>query len=306
MPKVDIGIATYGIAASEWWAGVMGNLLSEQKGGIDIGRIHAISSALPDHNKNYILDDRQGVASAEEKGRNERTDANRSAIVAAAAGGGKLPGGFLHGDADWLFFMDDDTVPPDGALSQLLSLGRDIVGGLVFLAKPPHNPTVYFRRDDGLYSALWNYTPGALMEVDSIGMACTLIHRSVFERIVEAYQLFQRPNGSIMPILASQVSGKIGRGEGMIEVVDGVLHMPVEPVPADDKRPWPFFAMEYGRTEDHHFAELCAGIGIHPWLDTSIVCDHFKLKAVNRVAHKMMVESLEVDYGDKEVNELAG
>jgi hypothetical protein len=64
--------------------------------------------------------------------------------------------------------------------------------------------------------------------------------------------------------------------------------------------------MEYGRTEDHHFCELARAIGIRPWLDTSIVCDHFKLKAVNRVAHQMMVEQLQVDFGDEQTNELAG
>lgn len=45
---------------------------------------------LPDYNKNYILDDR----------RLSRTDHNRN----------KIAGGFVHGDSDWLWFLDDDTV----------------------------------------------------------------------------------------------------------------------------------------------------------------------------------------------------
>ena len=57
--------------------------------------------------------------------------------------------------------------------------------------------------------------------------------------------------------------------------------------------------MEFGRTEDHHFCELLNDIGIRPWLDTTIVCDHWKLKAVNRVAHKIMVDHMDVDYGEK-------
>lgn len=305
MTKVDIGIATYGAAASEWWSRVMAELLREQKAGIEIGRIHAISSALPDHNKNYVVDDRRGIAPEGEKARNERTDANKSTIVGASANGRVRSGGFLHGDADWIFFMDDDTAPPQGALGQLLSLGRDIVGGLYFLAKPPHNPIAYMQGADGLYSALWKYPHGALMEVDSIGMGCTLVHRSVYERIMREFELFQRPNGTLMPVLRSQVHGR-GPGKGETEVVEGVLRMPLRPVSHEDERAWPFYAMEYGRTEDHHFCELARAIGIRPWLDTSIVCDHFKLKAVNRVAHQMMVEQLQVDFGDEQTNELAG
>ncbi|MGH2621526.1 MAG: glycosyltransferase family 2 protein [Anaerolineales bacterium] len=305
MTKVDIGVATYGYTSHEWWSNVMVNLLSEQSEQLQIGRIHAIASALPDHNKNYIIDDRKGVGSAEQKDRNERTDANKSTIVGASANGSLRQAGFLSGDADWIFFMDDDTVPPKGALTQLVSLGREFVGGLYFLAKPPHNPIAYYRGENGLYMALWNYPHGALTQVDSIGMGCTLVHRSVYEKIMDAYELFQRPNGSVLPILRSDVHGHNGPRPQRTEVREGVLHMPVYSLDPEDKRPWPFYAMEYGRTEDHHFCELSGGIGIRPWLDTTIICDHYKLKAVNRVAHQMMVEAMPVDYGEERANELS-
>jgi len=295
--RVDIGVATYGFIAQEWWKSVTVELLREQANGLEIGELRVVSSALPDHNKNYLVDDRRGIASAEEKGRNERTDANKSTIA----------GGFLAGRADWLFLMDDDTVPPPGCLRRLLDLGRDFVGALYFLAKPPHNPIAYFRKEGGVYAALWNYPHGALMQVDSIGMGCTLLHRSVFEKVMEAYQVFQRPNGSLVPVMREHVEGVVPpepRG-AEARVVDGVLEMPVTLRDPDDNRPWPFYAMEYGRTEDHHFCELTGSVGIRPWLDTSLVCDHFKLKAVNRTAHRMMVDSMPVDYGDEQVNELA-
>jgi hypothetical protein len=305
MTKVDIAISTYGQAPSEWWSKVMGNLLQEQKNGLDIGRIHAVSSALPDHNKNYLIDDRRGVAPPEMKGRNEKTDANKSAIVGASANGVPQVGGFLHGDADYVFFMDDDTVPPDGAIMQLVDLGREVAGGLYFLAKPPHNPIAYYRQEDGLYAALWRYVPGALQEVDSIGMGCTLVHRSVYEKLMDEYEVFERPTGSLMPILRSKVHGRVSRTmRTETEVKNGVLHMPVTPMEEGEKRPWPFYSMEFGRTEDHHFCELINDIGIRPMLDTTIVCDHWKLKAVNRVAHKAMVDQTPVDYGDDRINEL--
>lgn len=300
MTKVDIAIATYGMAPSEWWSKVMGNLLQEQRDGLEIGHVHAVSSALPDHNKNYLLDDRRGVAPDTFKDRNEKTDANKSAIVGASANGVPQSGGFLQGDSDYIFFMDDDTVPPEGAIRQLINLGREVVGGLYFLAKPPHNPIAYYRQEDGLYAALWDYVHGALQQVDSIGMGCTLIHRSVFERLMDEYEVFQRPTGSLFPMLRSNIKGRVRRTERTVtEVVNGVLHMPVEPMEEGEKRPWPFYSMEFGRTEDHHFCELLNDIGIRPWLDTTIVCDHWKLKAVNRVAHKIMVDHMDVDYGEK-------
>jgi hypothetical protein len=265
----------------------MTNLLTEQSKGVKIGRIHAVGSALPDHNKNYVIDDQRGVAPREEKRRNELTDANRSTIV----------GGFLHGDSDWLWFLDDDTVPPKGALSHLLGLGREFVGGVYYLAKPPHNPIAYYRTDDGTYAALLNYPVGGLFQVDSIGMGCTLIHRSVFERIQNQHEVFLRPNGSLIPIHKDKIKGGEWDAKAEEYVENGVYHMPLTKRHPDDRRPWPFFALEYGRTEDHHFCELAASVGVRPYLDTTLVCNHFKLRAINRAAHKLSLQQLEAQRG---------
>lgn len=280
MGKVDIGIACSTMQPSQWWAKIMGFLLAEQKHGVEIGRIHAISSALPDHNKNYVIDDQQGVAPADVKRRNELTDANRD----------KMVGGFLHGDAEWLFQIDDDTVPPHGALTHLLSLRRDFVGGVYFLGGPPYNVVAYYRLEDGTYAGVLDYPVGQLTAVDSIGMGCTLIHRSVFEKIQEAHVVLSRPNGSLIPVHKSLIDAGSTAYPATGDVPettfkDGRLHMPLRVRHPDDKRPWPFFAMEYGRTEDHYFCELAASVGIRPYLETSIVCDHWKLKAVNKETH---------------------
>jgi len=276
-PLVDIGIACSGFQSHSWWAKLWGITHQEiQKGLFEIGKIFAISSAVPDHAKNHGVGVPVVFGSVEEKRRNERTDANRVAIVGAKAAGGALENTFWDSGADFLLFLDDDTVPPENFISHLISLKRQFVAGLYFMAREPFNPIAYIRNPDGLYSAFYNYPPGALVQVDSVGMGCTLIHRSVFEAIIDAYEVYQRPNGSLFPVRKHSIYNEREPKRADPYVKNGYYHMPIKKVEPDDNRAWPFFVLEYGRTEDHHFCELASSVGFRPWLDTTIVCSHIK------------------------------
>lgn len=268
MPKVDVGIACSGFQINNWWTALFDSLLSEQKAGVEINSLLAVSSALPDHNKNNAIS-RSPFAPETEKKRNDLTDANRLEITRR----------FLDGPADYLFFVDDDTTHPNNTLTRLINLGREFCGGIYFNAKPPYNPIAYFRQPDGLYNVLHDYAPGTLVQMDSIGMGCTLIHRSVFEKIMDAHTVVQRPDGSFYPVLKELVlDGEKVEDQPDVYVSGGYMHMRVTEPDPEDNRSWPFFALEYGRTEDHYFCELAEHVGIKPWLDTSIICGHWKQK----------------------------
>jgi hypothetical protein len=285
IPKVDIGIACSGAQKPRWWANIIVFLLREKdRGLVDLSQIITRQSAMPDVNK---TDSVGGVfASPEESKRNNLTDANRDTIVGDNESKGSFLGGSEHGSkADWIFWIDDDTVPPDGTISKLLRLEKDFSAGLYFNGNYPYNPIAYKYAGDGFYTALWDYSVGSVLEMDSVGMGCTLIHRSVYEKILDAYQLFQRPTGSLVPILKKNVYKSTGFPQDQkpsVYVENDWLHMKLIKPTVNERtgqRLFPFYCMEYGRTEDHYFSELAAPVGIKPWVDTSIVCEHWKDKA---------------------------
>jgi len=277
--RVDIGVACSPHQTSDWWVPLVGNLLHEERNGIKIGSVLAMGSALPDHNKNSTVS--AGIAPPTEKRRNDLTDANRVKIVER----------FLEGEADYLFFLDDDTVHPPGTLSQLLTHGRDFIGGIYYNPRSPYNPIAYIKGDTGLYAPIWDFPFGAVMQVDSIGMGCTLIHRSVFEKIREEHVVYQRDNGSLVAVHRSCIRDKKEpKPDAPVRFVTGgylrVKVTPVDPDTTDDNRAYPFFALEYGRTEDHHFCELAEDVGVKPWVDTSINCKHIKHRSADREDYK--------------------
>jgi hypothetical protein len=113
-------------------------------------------------------------------------------------------------------------------------------------------------------------------------MGCTLVHRSVFEKIMAEHELYQRPNGSLWPVHRSKIYNGSDpylstQPDAINEIVNnGWLCQRISKPGADDNRAWPFFVMEHGRTEDHYFWELAAAVGIRPWVDTTITCGHIK------------------------------
>jgi predicted peroxiredoxin len=100
----------------------------------------------------------------------------------------------LPDDADYLLFLDSDTLPPSDAIEKLLAHDKPIVGGLYFMRMPPFWPLM-MKRDaaTGLYAAIKDWPENSLVEVDSTGLGCLLIKREVFEKIEKPWFKFEPP-----------------------------------------------------------------------------------------------------------------
>jgi hypothetical protein len=109
-----------------------------------------------------------------------------------------------QGSADWLFIVDTDMGFPPDTVDRLFAAAdpveRPIVGALCFSQREtaPDGaggwrtlaaPTVMDWAHDGDkqgFAVRWDYPRDTVTAVDGTGMACVLIHRSVFDRIRDA------------------------------------------------------------------------------------------------------------------------
>lgn len=109
---------------------------------------------------------------------------------------------FLKSDYEWLFFVDSDTVPPADALDILLKDNKQFTSGIVCNLKlctdgvqrpvpcvfrQPQNKREFEEcKDIKAYYPLKKSYKG-LKEIAAAGMACTLLHRSVFKNLKPPY-----------------------------------------------------------------------------------------------------------------------
>jgi len=88
----------------------------------------------------------------------------------------------LQSGFTWLFFLDDDVIPPPNVIPTLMSRGKDIISGLYYRRADPIMP-VMLADTKPKPSFITNFQPGSIVEADMVGAGCLLIHRRVLERV---------------------------------------------------------------------------------------------------------------------------
>jgi len=98
----------------------------------------------------------------------------------------------LESGCDSLLFIDSDMVVPMNLVPRLIEADKDIVSGLAFKRVPGYEPCI-FKKCDREGTEFYLDYPKGLIEVQGVGMACTLIKRKVFE-ILQTPYFFPMPN----------------------------------------------------------------------------------------------------------------
>lgn len=244
--KISIGIPFYGTLSGEWTTQMfqfIASLAQEH----DLKEIISIGAMTADHNRNAIVND------------------------------------FLKSEAEWLFWVDSDTLVPVGAVSRMLAHGRTLVSGLYYGKNPPNIPIAYTIYN-GAFQALdqdRKWEKGEIISVDATGMGCMLTHRSVFEDIKKNFNVYQVYGGGIYTVHKNDVLGNVMADNKPLKhehdgkVYHGQLRQRlVEPNLNELK--FPFFMVEHIRTEDMFFFDMARKVGHTPVLDTSVECGHLR------------------------------
>lgn len=246
LPKISIGIPSYGGVEGSWSAQLTQVVAALSKN-VEICDIIDVSTMTADHARNLIAQE------------------------------------FLKSRAEWLMWIDSDTLVPAGSVERMLAHGKTLVSGLYYGKNPPHPPIAYTKYN-GAYRPIdqeIRWERGEIIQVDSAGMGCCLSHRSVYEDIQRAFTPLQMPGGGIVNVHQSDIMGDIETTDGPYssdtdgKVYKGQLRVRLTKPSIANMR-YPFFMIEHMRTEDMYFFELATRVGHKLFLDTSIECGHIR------------------------------
>jgi hypothetical protein len=262
MDKISIGIPVYGPQPANWWAPLVSMTANLHKQDIDLtGLLTATSMA---------------------------TDINRNSIVEE----------FLNTTNDWLVWIDGDNPMPTHGIRRLLDTAKDgktIVSGIYYQKAEPYIPVVFRRLPNNRYTELNEWNHGEIIEIDMAGMGCCVTHRSVFEDMREQFVPMQRWAGGIVPVHRDDIKGSIPESSGVARprFRDGQWHETYSRPEPHAIRFWPWFYLEYGKTEDVTFYENAQRAGHFAYCDTSVESPHIGTwKVDGQVYRKAKAERL--------------
>lgn len=245
--SLSLGVPFYGNVSGEWWTHMLQFVAILAKE-VDFREVITCGTMTADHSRNVITAD------------------------------------FLKSDAEWLFWIDSDTLVPNGAVRRLMGIGKTLVSGLYYGKNPPNPPIAYYLANGGIVpiDKATKWEKGDILAVDAVGMGCMLTHRSVFEDIRNNYDIYQIPGGGIVPIYKPDVLGDVETTADGVrhhehdgKVYKGQLRQRLTKPTLEDLR-FPYFMIDHMRTEDVYFFELARRVGHLPYLDTSVECGHLR------------------------------
>jgi len=90
-----------------------------------------------------------------------------------------------------LLFWDSDIIVPDGAVSRLLSLNKDIASGLYVQKGAPFYPLINMRAaiQENTYQHVISWKENTVVDCDSAGLGFTLIRRNVLQNMERPWTL---------------------------------------------------------------------------------------------------------------------
>lgn len=91
--------------------------------------------------------------------------------------------GVVQAELDWVLFVDTDSVPPAGALEQLLGHGQDLVGAVVLERTYPFDLVAVKSLNPPARFQLSEVPRTGLVPVVAMGMAFTLVRRRALEQV---------------------------------------------------------------------------------------------------------------------------
>lgn len=235
MNKLSLGIPCYGAQEAKWWS-QLARYTAQLSKTVDLVDILVSDSMATDHNRNLIVEN------------------------------------FLKTDSEWLFWIDADTTVPIGSAERLLATEKQFISGLYYAKHPPHNPIAYYKLGDN-YQSIGvdnSWERGEILEVETVGFGCMLTHRSIFEKMKESYIPKQIVGGGMTLIHKDDISESNPNLEAKL-YGDKWVQTLVDPA---FEYKFPFFALEFGRTEDIWFTEKAKRLGYKVYVDTSIECGH--------------------------------
>jgi len=239
MDRVAIGIPAYGSQSKDWWGPLVRQAAELHKQNIELVDLHVVGSMMTDVSRNHIVDD------------------------------------FLKSDVEWLRWLDADNVDKLGSIRRLIDTRKTLVTGIYTKREEMGDNVAYFSTPEGAYRTVSGYTPGEIFPIQAAGMGGCLVHRSVFEDIQRSYFMFDLAGGGVVTVHKDDIRGDVF--DDALDPTDGLaidgalrlrLRQPTRP------KPFAFFMLGFGRTEDYGFFEMAARCGHRLWLDSGVEIGH--------------------------------